>query len=89
MIDSSPLLNPSGARNVPVRISARLTPAPNQINALSNIDVLFSVIHLPSPAYSGNSSFSRGNYAMKIEKNTPGSPAPGLLTDSESSVSLS
>ena len=39
IIDSSPFEKPSGARNVPVIISARLTPAPNHISAFSNTEL--------------------------------------------------
>ena len=48
-IADSPAANPSGAKYVPVSISAKDTPAPNHIRPFSNIDVRlsFSVTAVP------------------------------------------
>ena len=43
MMAVPPSRNPSGAKNVPVKISASDTPAPNQISAFAGMLVLFSM----------------------------------------------
>ncbi len=40
IIAKNPLVNPSGTNNVPVKISAMDTDAPNHNNPLLNVDVL-------------------------------------------------
>ena len=52
MIANKPLVNPKGAKLVPVKISANETPAPNQISPFSKIDVLLLPITYASSFHS-------------------------------------
>ena len=52
MIANNPLVNPKGAKLVPVKISANETPAPNQISPISKIDVLLLPITYASSFHS-------------------------------------
>ena len=51
MIANNPVENPKDAKYVPVKISAKDTPAPNQIRPLFNMEVPFLVpLIVPSPS---------------------------------------